>query len=196
MQGEETTSRACRVGRGDGRDGCRSDRSSIWEVLQLQAKELGFIQQVTRATRAEIRMKGTAGGSFRAVSSACIHSWDGPYCKDIAGQWCSRAVPPKVPFGAGEEPVRKASCHKSELTCVDHRLSKSRTWQIFWVGINLPVPTVNTIILFPVWFRECNCHAHDLFENILPAYVNEWGSQRAFKQEVRALTMVPGTPSH
>ena len=82
----------------------------------------------------------------------------------------------------------KASQYQSELTCADHRLPKSRTWQIFWVRINLPVPTVNTIILFPVWFRECNCHAHDLFENILPVYVNEWGSQRASRQEVRALT--------
>lgn len=82
----------------------------------------------------------------------------------------------------------KASQYQSELTCADHWLPKSRTWQIFWVKINLPVPTVNTIILFPVWFRECNCHTHDLFENILPVYVNEWGSQRASRQEVRALT--------
>lgn len=82
----------------------------------------------------------------------------------------------------------KASQYQSKLTCTDHWLPKSRTWQIFWVRINLPVPTVNTIILFPVWFRECNCHAHDLFENILPVYVNEWGSQRASRQEVKALT--------
>ena len=82
----------------------------------------------------------------------------------------------------------KASQYQSKLTCTDHRLPKSRTWQIFWVRINLPVPTVNTIILFPVWFRECNCHTHDLFENILPVYVNEWGSQRASRQKVRALT--------
>lgn len=39
-----------------------------------------------------------------------------------------------------------------------------------------------------MWFRECNCHTHDLFENILPVYLNEWGSQRASRQEVRALT--------
>lgn len=69
----------------------------------------------------------------------------------------------------------KASCYKSGRTCADPWLPKSRTWQIFRAGINLPVPTVNTIIFFPVWFRECNCHAHDLFENILPGYVNEWG---------------------
>lgn len=86
----------------------------------------------------------------------------------------------------------KASQYTSEVTCADHRLPKSRIWQIFWVRINLPVPTVNTIILFPVWFREFNCHAHDLFEDILPVYVDERGSQRAFRQEVRALAVGPG----
>lgn len=94
---------------------------------------------------------------------------------------------PKCSPEAEGNPWGRQSRYKSELTCADHQLPKSRTWQVFWVRIHLPVPTVNTVILFPVWFRECNCHAHDLFENILPGYVNEWGSQRAFKQGVRAL---------
>lgn len=77
----------------------------------------------------------------------------------------------------GEGPEEEEILHKSELTCAGRWLPKSRSWQIFWVKINLAVPVVNTIILFPLWFRECNCHAHDLFENILPGCLNEWGSQ-------------------
>lgn len=105
------------------------------------------------------------------------------------------AIPPKCPRPPGEEAVGRASRNKSELTHADHQLPKSRTWQIFWARINLPVPIVNTIILFPVWFTECNCHAHDLYENFLPGYVNEWGRQPAFEQEVRVLSQVWASPS-
>lgn len=70
----------------------------------------------------------------------------------------------------------------------DRWLPKSGTWQTFWARINLPAPAVNTVILFPVRFRECNCHAHDLLENILPGDVSERGRPRASEQEVRALS--------
>lgn len=109
-------------------------------------------------------------------SYLCLHRGLGaPSHRDLAGEQVLSAIPPKCPGPPGEEAVGRASRNKSELTHADHQLPKSRTWQIFWARINLPVPIVNTIILFPVWFTECNCHAHDLYKNFLPGYVNEWG---------------------
>lgn len=95
----------------------------------------------------------------------------------IGTQWDSTHSGPshQVSLDPGEGAVGRISQYKSGLTHADHQLPKSRTWQIFWVRINLPVPIVNTIILFPAWFGECNCCACDLFENMLPGYVNEWG---------------------
>lgn len=90
----------------------------------------------------------------------------------------------------GESPEEEKNPYKSELTCADRWLPKSRSWQIFWVRINLAVPVVNTLILFPMWFRECICHAHDLFKNILPGYVNEWGN-RHFEMGAQGTSHLP-----
>lgn len=58
---------------------------------------------------------------------------------------------PKCPLGEERALRKKQSLpYKSGLTCADRPRPKSRSWQVFWVKINLAVPVVNTIILFPV----------------------------------------------
>jgi len=55
------------------------------------------------------------------------------------------------------------------------------------VRINLPVSAVNTAILFPTWYRKCNCHIQDLLKNILPERLSP-AIQNAFKQMVRTFS--------